>query len=69
MNIDFQTAPEKYNHWKIDVDGAVATVTMDVNADAGLVPGYELKLNSYDLGVDVELSTVKRRGGGDGDGV
>lgn len=61
MNIDFQTAPEKYNHWKIDVDGAVATVTMDVNADAGLVPGYELKLNSYDLGVDIELNDVLQR--------
>ncbi len=61
MKIDFQTAPEKYHHWKIDVDGAVATVTMDVDADAGLVPGYELKLNSYDLGVDIELNDALQR--------
>ena len=61
VKIDFQTAPEKYHHWKIDVDGAVATLIMDVNADEGLVPGYELKLNSYDLGVDIELNDAVQR--------
>lgn len=55
VRIDFQTSPELYNHWKLDFDGPVATVTMDVDPNSGLVPGYELKLNSYDLGVDIEL--------------
>ncbi len=55
MRIDFQTSPDTYRHWRLDFDGSVATITMDVDAEGGLVPGYELKLNSYDLGVDIEL--------------
>jgi len=61
VKIDFQTAPEKYNHWSLDIDGAVATITMDVNPEKGLVPGYDLKLNSYDLGVDIELNDAVQR--------
>lgn len=59
--IDFQTSPDRYRHWTIDVDGAVATLTMDVAEDEGLVPGYDLKLNSYDLGVDIELYDAVQR--------
>src|SRR5258705_9149725 len=54
--IDFQTDPSKYRHWKIAVDGDVATLTMDVDEKGTLFEGYELKLNSYDLGVDIELA-------------
>jgi len=54
--IDFQTDPSRYRHWKLAVDGEVATLTMDVDEKAGLFEGYELKLNSYDLGVDIELA-------------
>ena len=54
--IDFQTAPSQYRHWKLNVDGDVATLLMDVDEKAGLFEGYELKLNSYDLGVDIELA-------------
>ena len=54
--IDFQTEPARYRHWKLGVDGDVATLTMDVDETAGLFDGYELKLNSYDLGVDIELA-------------
>jgi benzoyl-CoA-dihydrodiol lyase len=54
--IDFQTEPSRYRHWKIAVDGDTATLTMDVDEKAGLFEGYELKLNSYDLGVDIELA-------------
>jgi benzoyl-CoA-dihydrodiol lyase len=54
--IDFQTEPSRYRHWKLAVDGDVATLTMDVDEKAGLFEGYELKLNSYDLGVDIELA-------------
>jgi len=59
--VDFRTAPEQYRHWRISCDGPVATVTMDVDEQAGLVPGYELKLNSYDLGVDIELYDAVQR--------
>jgi benzoyl-CoA-dihydrodiol lyase len=59
--IDFQTNPDRYRHWTIDVDGAIATLTMDVAEDGGLVPGYDLKLNSYDLGVDIELYDAVQR--------
>ncbi len=55
--IDFQTEPSRYRHWKLDVSGDVATLTMDVDEDGGLFEGYQLKLNSYDLGVDIELRT------------
>jgi benzoyl-CoA-dihydrodiol lyase len=59
--VDFRTEPSRYRHWKLDVDGAVARVAMDVREDAGLRPGYELKLNSYDLGVDIELYDLVQR--------
>src|SRR6202161_3165681 len=60
-NVRFQTSPERYRHWRLDVDGPVATLTMDVDEQGGLVPGYELKLNSYDLGVDIELYDAVQR--------
>ena len=59
--IDFRTAPERYRHWKLALENGVAYLTMDVNEDAGLKPGYKLKLNSYDLGVDIELADVVQR--------
>lgn len=59
--IDFQTDPAQYRHWRIEYDGAVANLYMDVDEDAGLFDGYKLKLNSYDLGVDIELSDVVQR--------
>jgi benzoyl-CoA-dihydrodiol lyase len=59
--VDFRTCPAKYRHWRLAVDGPVATLTMDVAAEGGLVPGYELKLNSYDLGVDIELYDAVQR--------
>ncbi len=59
--INFETRPDRYNHWKLDFDGPVATLTMDVSEDKPLVPGYELKLNSYDLSVDIELYDAIQR--------
>jgi benzoyl-CoA-dihydrodiol lyase len=59
--IDFQTDPARYRHWKLAVDGDVATLTMDVDEKGGLYDGYELKLNSYDLGVDIELADAVER--------
>jgi benzoyl-CoA-dihydrodiol lyase len=59
--IDFQTDPSRYRHWKLAVDGDVATLTMDVDEDGGLFEGYQLKLNSYDLGVDIELADAVQR--------
>jgi benzoyl-CoA-dihydrodiol lyase len=59
--IDFQTEPQRYRHWKLDVAGEVATLTMDVDENAGLFEGYQLKLNSYDLGVDIELADAVQR--------
>ena len=59
--VDFRTEPARYRHWKLSVDGRVATVTMDVQEDGGVRPGYDLKLNSYDLGVDIELYDVVQR--------
>ncbi len=61
MRIDFQTSPETYRHWKIDIDGEVASLVMDVDEKGGLFEGYELKLNSYDLGVDIELNDAIQR--------
>src|SRR6202167_3500856 len=61
LRIDFQTARENYRHWKLAVDGDVATLTMDVDEKAPLFEGYELKLNSYDLGVDIELADALER--------
>ena len=59
--IDFQTDPSRYRHWKLAVEGDVATLTMDVDENGGLFEGYQLKLNSYDLGVDIELADVVQR--------
>ena len=59
--IDFRTEPARYRHWKLAFDGPVATLALDVREDAGLRPGYELKLNSYDLGVDIELHDAVQR--------
>jgi len=59
--VDFRTDPGRYKHWKFSYDGPVATLHMDVKEDGGLVPGYELKLNSYDLGVDIELYDAIQR--------
>ena len=60
-NVEFRTSPGQYKHWRLAVDGLVATLTMDVDEQGGLVPGYELKLNSYDLGVDIELYDAVQR--------
>jgi benzoyl-CoA-dihydrodiol lyase len=59
--IDFRTDPASYRHWKVTIDGPVATLALDVAEDGGLFPGYELKLNSYDLGVDIELNDAVQR--------
>ncbi len=59
--VDFQTAPEHYRHWTIDIEGPIAFLTMRVKESGGLFPGYELKLNSYDLGVDIELADATQR--------
>jgi benzoyl-CoA-dihydrodiol lyase len=59
--VSFETHPSRYRHWKLAIDGAVATLSMDVQEDAGLQPDYRLKLNSYDLGVDIELADVIQR--------
>ena len=61
MNIDFRVSPERYRHWRVAIDAPVATLTLDVDEAGGLVPGYELKLNSYDLGVDIELYDAVQR--------
>ena len=59
--VDYRTDPSRYRHWKLTFDAPVATLTMDVAEDAGLRPGYKLKLNSYDLGVDIELHDALQR--------
>jgi len=59
--IDFSTHPDTYKHWKLAFDGPVATLSMDVDEDCGLRPDYKLKLNSYDLGVDIELYDAVQR--------
>ena len=59
--IDFQTDPSKYRHWRVEYDGPIANLFMDVDEDGGLFDGYQLKLNSYDLGVDIELADVVQR--------
>ncbi|HJR60168.1 MAG TPA: 2,3-epoxybenzoyl-CoA dihydrolase [Vicinamibacterales bacterium] len=59
--ISLETAPDRYHHWKLSFDGPVATLSMDVQEDAGLSPDYRLKLNSYDLGVDIELADAIQR--------
>ena len=59
--INFQTSPESYKHWRVEYDGPVARLIMDVDEKGGLFEGYELKLNSYDLGVDIELADIVQR--------
>ena len=59
--VDYQTNPAQYRHWKLSFDGAVATLSADFDENAGLRPGYKLKLNSYDLGVDIELNDAINR--------
>src|ERR1700737_1154004 len=59
--VDFQTELSRYKHWRMAFDGPVATLTMDVSEDGGIRPGYKLKLNSYDLGVDIELHDALQR--------
>ena len=59
--IDFQTSPDRYHHWKLQISGQVATLSMDVQEDETLAEGYKLKLNSYDLGVDIELADAVQR--------
>jgi benzoyl-CoA-dihydrodiol lyase len=59
--IAFETDPSRYKHWKLSIDGEVATLAMDVDEKGGLFEGYELKLNSYDLGVDIELADALQR--------
>ena len=59
--VEFRVSSDRYKHWKLSTEGPVATLTMDVDEQGGLVPGYELKLNSYDLGVDIELYDAVQR--------
>src|SRR5881296_4244063 len=59
--ITFDTRPDQYKHWQLTFDGPIATLSMDVREDAGLSPDYKLKLNSYDLGVDIELADAIQR--------
>jgi benzoyl-CoA-dihydrodiol lyase len=61
IRVDFQTEPGRYRHWKLSVDGEIATILMDVDEKGSLFEGYELKLNSYDLGVDIELADALER--------
>jgi benzoyl-CoA-dihydrodiol lyase len=60
-HVDYETAPERYKHWNLSCEGQVATLTMNVNEDGGIKEGYKLKLNSYDLGVDIELHDAVQR--------
>jgi len=59
--VTYDTHPDRYNHWKLAFDGPVATLTLDIAEDKGILPGYKLKLNSYDLGVDIELNDALNR--------
>ena len=59
--VEYQTDPSQYKHWKLKFDGPVATLSVDIDENAGLRPGYKLKLNSYDLGVDIELNDAINR--------
>ncbi len=61
VEVSFDTSPERYRHWRLVVDGRIATLTLAVDPEGGIVPGYELKLNSYDLGVDIELYDAMQR--------
>jgi benzoyl-CoA-dihydrodiol lyase len=59
--VRFSTHPSQYQHWTLSVDGDVARLKLDINEDGGIKPGYKLKLNSYDLGVDIELDDALNR--------
>ena len=59
--INFETNPSRYRHWRVEYDDDVAQLFMDVDENGGLFDGYELKLNSYDLGVDIELADIVQR--------
>src|SRR5262245_39116924 len=59
--INFETSPDRYRHWKLTIEGAIARLAMDVTEDATLFEGYKLKLNSYDLGVHIELADAVQR--------
>ena len=61
FKVDYQTHPSQYRHWTLAVDGEVATLSLDIQEDGGILPGYKLKLNSYDLGVDIELHDALQR--------
>ncbi|MBC8023434.1 MAG: benzoyl-CoA-dihydrodiol lyase, partial [Burkholderiales bacterium] len=60
-SVDYRTEPSRYRHWRLSSDGPLATLAMDVAEEGGLQPGYRLKLNSYDLGVDIELADALNR--------
>jgi benzoyl-CoA-dihydrodiol lyase len=59
--VDFETHPSRYKHWKLSFEGAIATLKLDIKEDGGIRPGYAMKLNSYDLGVDIELNDALNR--------
>src|SRR5260370_1237272 len=59
--VEFRVSPDRYKHWRMSCDGPVGTLVIDVDEQGGIVPGYELKLNSYDLGVDIELYAAVQR--------
>jgi len=59
--VSFDTSPDSYRHWRLSIEGEIATLTLDVDDHGGIVPGYELKMNSYDLGVDIELNDAVQR--------
>jgi len=61
LRVDYRTEPSRYRHWKLSAEGSLARLTLDIAEDAGIRPGYKLKLNSYDLGVDVELADALNR--------
>ena len=61
LRVDYRTDPAQYRHWKLAVEGTLATLHLDIAEDAGIRPGYKLKLNSYDLGVDIELADALNR--------
>ena len=61
ITVDYQTDPSQYKHWSIKFEGEIATLQLNINEDGGIRPGYKLKLNSYDLGVDIELADAVQR--------
>ena len=61
QTITYDTHPDQYKHWRLSFDCQVATLHLDINEDCGIKPGYKLKLNSYDLGVDIELHDALQR--------